>query len=108
MQISYLLYELKTRLKINDLATCSALTAGSSRALHFGAMSQLEKMFCVAVTNSVGEFTDWLVPNGKSMGDIKMLDANASTSCVLHGIHEDKLLAEDIRLLRYHVTFITY
>src|SRR5262249_10304309 len=41
-KVSFLLYDLKTRLGIDDLATCSALTASASRAQHFNALAQLE------------------------------------------------------------------
>jgi nicotinamidase-related amidase len=46
-KVSFLLYDLKTRLKIDQLATCSALTASSSRAQHFSSLSQLEKILGV-------------------------------------------------------------
>ena len=40
-KVSFLLYDLKTRLGIDQLATCSALTASASRAQHFNALAQL-------------------------------------------------------------------
>jgi nicotinamidase-related amidase len=61
-KVSLLLYDLKTRLGIDELATCSALTASASRAQHFNALSQLEKIFGVRCFESLAEFVDWLRP----------------------------------------------
>jgi protein-tyrosine phosphatase/nicotinamidase-related amidase len=61
-KVSFLLYELKTRLGIDQLATCSALTASASRAQHFNALSQLEKILGVECFASVAEFASWLRP----------------------------------------------
>ncbi len=41
-KVSFLLYDLKTRLGAKELGTCSALTAGGSRADHFTALKQLK------------------------------------------------------------------
>src|SRR5207245_10884338 len=61
-KVSFLLYELKTRLGMNQLATCSALTASASRAQHFNALSQLHKLLGIEQFDSVAEFADWLAP----------------------------------------------
>jgi len=61
-KVSFLLYDLKTRCHIDDLATCSALTASNSRAQHFIALEQLRKILGVTVFDSTGEFTEWLLP----------------------------------------------
>ena len=61
-KVSFLLYDLKTRCRIDQLATCSALTASASRAQHFNALDQLQKILGVAVFDAVGEFADWLRP----------------------------------------------
>src|SRR5205085_1301037 len=58
-KVSFLLYDLKTRLGIDELATCTALTASASRAQHFNALSQLEKLLGVRCFESVAEFVDW-------------------------------------------------
>ncbi len=63
-KISFLLYDLKTRCGINELATCSALTASASRTQHFNALDQLKKILGVSVFDSVGDFAQWLVPDG--------------------------------------------
>ena len=62
-KVSFLLYELATRCGIENLATCSALTASASRAQHFNALDQLRKILGVNVFDSVGEFTSWLDPD---------------------------------------------
>ena len=59
-KVSFLLYDLKTRLGIDELATCTALTASASRAQHFNALSQLEKILGVHCFESLAEFVDWL------------------------------------------------
>ena len=64
--MSFLLYDLKTRLGIDDLATCSALTASASRAQHFNALAQLEKILGVRCFDSPAEFADWLRPGAES------------------------------------------
>ena len=64
-KVSFLLYDLKTRLGIDDLATCSALTASASRAQHFNALSQLEKILGVRCFESLAEFVDWLQPGSE-------------------------------------------
>jgi protein-tyrosine phosphatase/nicotinamidase-related amidase len=63
-KVSFLLYDLKTRLGLDSLATCSALTASASRSQHFNALDQLRKILGVSVFDSVGDFTDWLLPGG--------------------------------------------
>lgn len=63
-KVSFLLYDLKTRCNIHQLATCSALTASASRTQHFNALDQLRKILGVSVFDSVGDFAQWLVPDG--------------------------------------------
>ena len=63
--MSFLLYDLKTRLGIDELATCSALTASASRAQHFNALAQLEKILGVPCFDSPAEFVDWLRPGAE-------------------------------------------
>ena len=62
-KVSFLMYELRTRCRVAELATCSALTASSSRTQHFNALGQMASILDVSVFNSVGEFTGWLVPD---------------------------------------------
>src|ERR687892_1323589 len=64
-KVSFLLYELCTRLGIDELATCSALTASASRTQHFNALSQLDKILGVRCFDSVADFVDWLQPGAE-------------------------------------------
>src|SRR5215471_14193070 len=64
-KVSFLLYDLKTRLSIDELATCSALTASASRAQHFNALAQLDKILGVRCFDSPAEFADWLRPGAE-------------------------------------------
>jgi nicotinamidase-related amidase len=64
-KVSFLLYDLTTRLGIDELATCSALTASASRAQHFNALAQLEKILGVRCFDSPAEFADWLRPGAE-------------------------------------------
>lgn len=64
-KVTFLLYDLLTRCRITDLATCSALTASASRTQHFNALEQLRKILGVRVFDSIGEFASWLVPEGE-------------------------------------------
>ena len=64
-KVSFLLYDLSTRLRIEKLATCSALTASASRTQHFNALSQLDKILGVSCFESVAEFVDWLMPGAE-------------------------------------------
>jgi protein-tyrosine phosphatase/nicotinamidase-related amidase len=63
-KVTFLLYELKTRLGLDALATCSALTASASRAQHFNALEQLRRILGVQVFDGVGDFAEWLSPGG--------------------------------------------
>jgi protein-tyrosine phosphatase/nicotinamidase-related amidase len=59
-KIYFLAYELRTRFPKFEVAVCSALTASSSRARHFEALEQMERILGVRVIHSVGEFVDYL------------------------------------------------
>lgn len=62
-KVSFLLYDLKTRLRLDELATSSALTASASRARHFGALDQLASILNVTCFEAVGELMRWLRPD---------------------------------------------
>ena len=64
-KVSFLLYDLKTRLGIEDLATGSALTASASRAQHFNSLTQLAKILGVQCFESLADFVDWLRPGSE-------------------------------------------
>jgi hypothetical protein len=69
--IHYLLYELYTRYRAKmcsgshtlELATCSSLTASTSRQQHFNALFQVNKVFNVRVFNSTSDLQEFLLPN---------------------------------------------
>ena len=65
-KVSFMLYDLKTRAGIADLATSSALTASRSRLQHFNALEQLGRILGVNCFDSLAGLTGWLLPNGKS------------------------------------------
>lgn len=59
-KITYLSYELITRYPKIELATCSALTASSSRNRHFIALDHLQRILGVKVFDSVASFAEYL------------------------------------------------
>lgn len=72
-KVTFLLYDLRTRLGLPELATCSALTASASRTQHFYALDQLRRVLGVHVLDGVGDFAEWLMPGeGKSIGPVAM------------------------------------
>ncbi len=77
-KVSFLLYDLKTRIRIDELATCSALTASNSRSQHFNALEQLRKILGVSIFDSTGEFAEWLVPES-SIRAIELPDKEFET-----------------------------
>lgn len=64
-KVSFLLYDLATRLGVTELATCSALTASNARSRHFHALDQLERLLGVRVFHDVAGFADWLRPGAR-------------------------------------------
>lgn len=62
VKVSFLLYDLKTRARVDALATCSALTASHSRSQHFLALDQLRRVLGVEVLDAVSAFAAWLRP----------------------------------------------
>ncbi len=59
-KIIFLAYDLRSRYPDIQLAVCSALTASSSRAHHFMALEQLERLLGVTIYPSIGDFTRFL------------------------------------------------
>lgn len=94
--LTYLAYDLKTRYNLQNVATCSALTAGRSRLSHFNALTQLQSMLNVSLFDSINAFQKWLIPCGieveknvlKCLLDIKIegLDSNIKLSDIDHSI----------------------
>ncbi|MBI5366454.1 MAG: isochorismatase family protein [Planctomycetes bacterium] len=66
-KVSFLLYDLKARGRIDELATCSALTASASRTQHFIALEQVQKILGVRCFDTVGDFVEWLLPGGQAI-----------------------------------------
>lgn len=63
-KVTFLMYDLATRAGVEELATCSALTASASRSQHFNALGQVEKLLGARTFDTVGGFTEWLLPDG--------------------------------------------
>lgn len=61
-KVSFLLYDLRTRLRARRLATCSALTASRSIDAHFRGLESLRAILGVEVLHSPGSLLDWLLP----------------------------------------------
>jgi nicotinamidase-related amidase len=59
-KVQYLAYELQTRLGLDDVAVCSALTASRSRLAHRQALEHMAANLGVTVVDSIPEFLAWL------------------------------------------------
>ncbi|MEM7181494.1 MAG: isochorismatase family protein [Spirochaetota bacterium] len=59
-KVSFLCYDLKTRYPNTQIAVCSALTASSSRSMHFIALEQLQDILGIQVYPSIADFTNFL------------------------------------------------
>ena len=102
-KITFLAYELRTRYPGFDLAVCSALTASSSRARHFIALDQLERILGVRVIPSVGGFIEFLQGQGHAVGEGAELPLpghdESHTAITVSGAAQ--LEEPDHKLLRY-------
>ena len=58
--MTFLAYELRARHPDARIGVCAALTAGSSRAQHFAALDQLQRLLGVEVFASVAGFVRFL------------------------------------------------
>lgn len=96
-KISFLCYELKTRYPRMDVAVCSALTASSSRAHHFMALDQLERLLGVTVLPSIGEFMKFL--GGPGSGPTLPETAGEHPALSFEG--EPRLGETDRKLIKY-------
>ncbi|TBR17265.1 isochorismatase family protein [bacterium] len=94
-KVAYLAYELRTRYPDFELAVCSALTAGSSRADHFVALDQMRKLLGVRVIASVGEFQRFLA--GEAAADA----VPASSGALEVSVAGAPLSGADERLVRW-------
>ncbi|PJZ78290.1 isochorismatase family protein [Leptospira neocaledonica] len=59
-KITYLAYELRTRYPKFRVGICSALTASSSRHMHYVALDQLKSLLGLEVYSSLGTFSEFL------------------------------------------------
>ncbi len=96
-KITYLLYELRTRFPLMDIAVCSALTASSSTHMHFIALDQIKNILGIKVFESIGDFTNFL---SGSMPEIST-EVNARVSTSKFIFDHDTLLDSDKKLLAY-------
>jgi len=60
VKIQYLLYDLKTRARLHNLATCSKLVASPDRVAHRNALRHLEEVLGVLVFHEVEPFLEFL------------------------------------------------
>jgi protein-tyrosine phosphatase/nicotinamidase-related amidase len=96
-KISFLAYDLATRFPQFEIAVCSALTASSSRANHFLALTQLTRILGVRVIDSLGDFVEYL---GGARLDLPMIGFNAEQPR-LEPKDQTPLDDTDAQLLRY-------
>lgn len=68
VKIHYLLYDLKTRARLHNLATCSRLVAAPDRVEHRNALRHLETILNVKVFHEVDEFLAFLGVTGAGIG----------------------------------------
>ena len=98
-KISFLAYELRTRFPSFHIAVCSALTASSSRANHFIALDQLERLLGVRVFSSLGSFITYLGGDSDELLSTDELGPPDRPSLEIEG---DRTVSDaDTRLLRY-------
>lgn len=96
-KISFLAFELSARYPEFEIAVCSALTASSSRANHFLALTQLTRILGVRVIDALGEFIEFL---GGERADLPLPGFNAEQPR-LEARDGATLDAGDEQLLRY-------
>ncbi len=98
-KISFLAYELRTRFPSFHIAVCSALTASSSRANHFIALDQIERLLGVQVFASLGSFTAFLGGDPDELLTTEELGPPDRPSLEIEG--DRPVSAVDRKLLRY-------
>lgn len=96
-KISFLAYDLRSRYPEFEIAVCSALTASSSRANHFLALTQLSRILGVRVIDALGEFVEYL---GGARIDLPLIGFNAEQPR-LEARDGTTLDPVDTQLLRY-------
>ena len=98
-KVSFLAYELRTRFPGFHIAVCSALTASSSRANHFIALDQLERLLGVQVFSSLGSFIAYLGGDSDDLLATEELGPSDHPSLEIEG--DRTVSAADTKLLRY-------
>ena len=96
-KITYLLYDLKTRYPNFELATCSLVTASSSRSAHFYALDSLHKLLGTTVFTSLSDFTFYLNNTAPSID--RRIKSNSFTNLIF----EDNYIISqtDEKIIRY-------
>lgn len=97
-KITFLAYELRTRFPLFELGVCSALTASSSRAHHFMALEQLNKLLGVRIIPSMGQFVRFLGGDAGTMA-LEVPGKGEHPAVTIEG--GAALPATDMKLLRY-------
>lgn len=97
-KITYLAYELSSRYPQFELGVCSSLTAGSSRAQHFVALENMQKLLGVKVFHSLAAFVRFL--GGQSI-ELPLTGWSHSTRPVLVLKSFPTLDEVDSQLVRY-------
>ncbi|MCC5815852.1 MAG: isochorismatase family protein, partial [Leptospira sp.] len=64
-KVNFLAYELATRFPDFNIAICSALTASSSRSMHYISLDQMQNILGIKIFSSIGSFSEFLT--GKSL-----------------------------------------
>lgn len=64
-KVNFLAYELATRFPNFHIAICSALTASSSRSMHYISLDQMHDILGIKIIPSIGAFSEFLT--GKSL-----------------------------------------
>ena len=97
-KVTFLAYDLRTRFPNMDIAVCSALTASSSRSMHFIALDQLKSILGVQVFPSVGDFTQFLT--GTTLSAVAAVNSRLDTEHM--EIQSEAPASEtDRKILRY-------
>jgi len=91
-KVHFLAYELRTRYPEFQVVVCSALTASSSRARHFSALEQMERILGVRVIDSVGEFVDFLGGEELEIPLLGLRDRFPQIECSIELSENDRLL----------------
>ncbi|EPG64800.1 cyclin-dependent kinase inhibitor 3 [Leptospira wolffii serovar Khorat str. Khorat-H2] len=98
-KISYLAYELRTRYPKFRIGVCSALTASSSRHMHYVSLDQLRNLLGVEVYPSLGTFSEFLT--GKSA--VTVHQASVREDSVKFEFDESLDLKEEDRKILYYL-----